>query len=330
MMFDAQELLKKAKRGEALTKDEKIFFDDWRLAEAKTAPPSPQGHQWRIMGSPSRPPDLKDVAYGPHERHRLDLWRVDSPCPAPLLICIHGGGFRAGDKDRDFALRPLCLKAGIAVACINYRLSQHAIYPASMQDGARAIQFLRYHAKEWNIDPASFACCGGSAGAGISFWVAFRPDMADPQSADPLARESTRLSCVICYQGQTSYDPRFIKRHIQGSAHQCTALSDLFGIAPEQMECPSPEKARLMEESAALNLVGPGCPPTYLVYNHANLPTTPQTGEAEGIHHPTFGVELKKKMDEFKLECYLRSYGDDLTGFPTEMEFLSKHLLNSQ
>jgi acetyl esterase/lipase len=65
-----------------------------------------------------------------------------------------------------------------------------------MLDGGRAVQFARSKAKEWNIDKARIAATGGSAGAGISLWLAFRDDLADPKSDDPVARESTRLTCA--------------------------------------------------------------------------------------------------------------------------------------
>jgi len=52
---------------------------------------------------------------------------------------------------------------------------------------------------------------GGSAGAGISLWLGFHDDLADPDNEDPVLRESTRLSCMAVYNGQTSYDPRFIR-----------------------------------------------------------------------------------------------------------------------
>ncbi|MGB9606526.1 MAG: hypothetical protein ACPL88_11690, partial [Bryobacteraceae bacterium] len=47
---------------------------------------------------PLPPPDAADVSYGPHERNVLDLWKAHSAKPTPLVIYIHGGGFRAGDK----------------------------------------------------------------------------------------------------------------------------------------------------------------------------------------------------------------------------------------
>jgi acetyl esterase/lipase len=140
------------------------------------------------------PPTFADVKYGPHERNVLDFWKVDTKTPAPLVIYIHGGGFVAGDKSNvNAGTIQFFLKAGISFASISYRYSTQAPYPAPMMDGARAVQFLRSKAGEWNIDPKRFAAFGGSAGAGISMWLAFHDDLAKPASADPIERQSTRL-----------------------------------------------------------------------------------------------------------------------------------------
>src|SRR4051794_18473810 len=154
-------------------------------------------------------PDLADVKYGPHERNVLDLWKAKADRPTPLVVFIHGGGFRAGDKSGvPLPLLRRCLDAGISVASINYRFSQHAPFPAPMLDGARVVQFLRSKAGEWNLDPTKVAASGGSAGAGMSLWLGFHDDLADTSSDDPVARQSTRLTCMGVLGAQSSYDPR--------------------------------------------------------------------------------------------------------------------------
>src|SRR6185295_1120126 len=94
-------------------------------------------------------PDLANVKYGPHERNVLDLWKAKSDKPTPLVVFIHGGGFSAGSKE--VLAAPLldgCLKAGISVMAINYRLSPEFHFPAHYMDSARSIQFARLNAKE--------------------------------------------------------------------------------------------------------------------------------------------------------------------------------------
>ena len=87
-----------------------------------------------------------------------------------------------------------------------------------MHDGARAVQYLRWRAKEWNLGPKAFGTTCGSAGAGISLWIGFHDDMADPRSDDPVKRQSTRLSAVGVMAAQTTYDPRVIAKIIGEAA----------------------------------------------------------------------------------------------------------------
>jgi acetyl esterase/lipase len=285
----------------------------------------------RALAQPAKPdPDVKDAKYGPHERNVIDLWKAKSDGPTPLVVYIHGGGFRAGDKstlDPDLLAR--CLDAGISVAAINYRLSQHAPFPAPMLDGGRAVQFIRSKAKEWNIDKTRVAATGGSAGAGISLWLAFRDDLADPRSDDPVARESTRLSCAAVLGAQASYDPRWIKEKIGGKAHEHPALAPFYGLKADELDTPKAHK--LYEEASPINYVSKDDPPVYLFYNEPKGPLPADAQPGQGIHHPKFGEALKEKLDPLKVECVLR-HGDDYKGKPAEtrskemVEFLAKHL----
>jgi len=257
-------------------------------------------------------PARADVKYGPHERHVLDFWKARADKPTPVVVFIHGGGFKSGDKSKvSPALLNRCLENGISVASISYRLSQIAPFPAPMQDGARAVQFLRLKAKEWEIDPKRFACTGGSAGAGISLWIAFHDDMANPKSGDPVEWQSTRLTCVAVTAAQTSYDPRFIKDLIGGRAHEHRALPQLFGLQPGEFIA---ERAfKLYEESAPINYVTADDPPAFLYYTEPKglLPADAKPGE--GIHHPKFGEALKAKLDPLKIECIVK-HKDDYKG----------------
>ena len=110
-----------------------------------------------------------------------------------------------------------------------------------MLDGARAIQFLRLHAKEWNLDPQAVVAAGGSSGAGISLWIGFHDDLAEPTSADPVQRQSTRISAIGSVDGQASYDPWVIARLIDEKILQSPIIGALYGIAGEDMKT---EKSR--------------------------------------------------------------------------------------
>jgi acetyl esterase/lipase len=276
-------------------------------------------------GGTSLKPDLLDVRYGPHERHVLDLYKAHSEKPTPLLVWIHGGGFLEGDKTHfNPELVKKLLATGISVAIINYRYSTQAPAPAPFMDAARAVQFLRSKAKEWNLDPAHFATAGNSAGAGMSLWLAFHADLADPKNADPVLRESTRVSCVYVTAAQTSYDPRYIKANIPGNAWKHEALVTLFALKPGENENPPADKSKLMEDLAPINLVAAGAPPVYMVYGQdRSVPASDDPGAT--IHHPRFGDLLKEKMDALKIECVVRAKGEPQEN-PTPMEFLQKYL----
>ena len=101
---------------------------------------------------PTIPPTHADVSYGPHERNKLDVWCAKSDKPTPLVIFIHGGGWHGGDKGMvtDAFIKAM-LDKGISVASISYRLVPEFILPAPVADAARAVQFLRSKAAEWNL-----------------------------------------------------------------------------------------------------------------------------------------------------------------------------------
>lgn len=268
------------------------------------------------FADPERPaPDLANIRYGPHERNVFDLWKAETKGPnagkpAPLVVFFHGGGFRQGDKV-SVPIRMLkdCLERGISVASANYRLSHQAIYPAAMLDGARVIQYIRAHAQELGIDPERIAAAGDSAGAGISLWIGFHDDMADPKSDDPIARQSTRLTCMGVNGAQASYDPRFIKRLIGGRAHEHPALRPFFGITKDE-DFNDPVVQKRFEESSPINYISKGDPPVFLLYAEPKGPIREGARIGEGIHHPKFGDVLKEKLEPLGIECYIRHRDD--------------------
>lgn len=274
--------------------------------------------------APGAQPALADVPYGEHERNVLDLWQAKSNRPTPLFIWIHGGGFRAGDKSSiPSDLLKQCLAAGISSASINYRLSQHAPYPAQMLDSARAVQFLRSKAAEWNLDPKRFAAGGGSAGSGISQWIAYHDEMADPQSADPVAKQSTRLSCVFPLNMQSTYDPREIKRIVPGDAYKHPALLPLFG-RPEGWdwdEDPIDEKLdAMLKDASPITHLTKDDPPIFLLQNAGAA--TPGN-----IHHPAFGRHLKEAADKLGVECVAKldkDYESMSAAYAAMVEFMKK------
>ncbi len=275
---------------------------------------------------PGPEPTHANIAYGPHGRHVIDFYQAKSAAATPVLVYFHGGGFRGGDKGRiNEGIYRLCMAEGMSLASANYRLSQHARYPAQMHDSARAVQFLRSKSEAWNIDPDRIAAFGGSAGAGISLWLAFHDDMADPQSDDPVARQSSRLACAIGLQAQSTYDPREIKRIVPGRAYDHPALKQLFGVAEDfswdTSSVDDPLSARLKDASPLTHLTNDD-PPVFVYHQK-------EQDVPGNIHHGNFGRHLKKKMDELGIECvhHMSTDFDDMQARNKALvEFVKKHV----
>ena len=304
----------------------------WRLQDNPPRQSQDQLRAQRAAERAARPydrkPDLENVAYGPHPRNVLDLWKAKSNRPTPLVVYFHPGAFVLGDKTRiPPVLRDICLEKGFSVATANYRYASQAPYPAPMEDCARAVQFLRLHAKEWNLNPKAFAAQGGSAGAVMSLWIGFHDDMADPQSDDPVKRQSTRLSVVGSVDGQTTLDPRVIAKLVDEKTGRTGALATLFGVGKDEDLLKAEHAYPLFEDASAVNHLKPSAPPAFLYHTFAPGSTNP----AAAIHNYRFGVLLKERMDKLGIECVLKHSGE-YTGnrqpqFYGEMvEFFRKHL----
>ena len=254
---------------------------------------------------PPRPPSFEDLRYGPHERNVLDLYLAKSDRPAPLVVWIHGGAWIVGDKKViPPTLLDTCKEAGITLASINHRYATQSPYPAPYRDGARAVQFLRLHAAEYNLNPKAVAVTGGSSGADIALWLAFHDDLADPKSDDPVLRQSTRLACAGARDAQTTLDLRVVNSLLQKPGFLNRPLLDLFGLRDDEIDT---ERAyNLYEDGTAASHLTKDDPPAFLYYGFPNTPITPETPRAERRHNPVFGTYLKERMDKVGVECVLR------------------------
>ena len=269
-----------------------LALSNWELAAEKVAPTH------------------KDVSYGPHERHTLNFWQVASEEPLGILIHIHGGGWMGGEKAA--TQHENVFKNGYHTAAINYPLVKYGdIQPAMAHAAARAVQFIRYKAEEWNIDPSRIMLTGGSAGAASSMWLATHDDMADPDSVDPIARLSTRVAGAHVSGGQTTLDPFLIEKRIGPEAIKSGMLFKPFGVESiEELKGHWEEKYRdFSNEYTALKHLSADDPPLFLRYKDADYPAR-DTGH--GIHHGIFGLILKERADEVGAQVYLQ-IGQDVT-----------------
>ncbi len=181
------------------------------LLAAATLPPQARETSPAPDGTPPGTRFHQDIPYveNGHPRQKLDLY-LPPPDerrkrPLPLVIWIHGGAFWAGDKGDHSRARALPLiEEGFAVASINYRLSQHAIFPEPVKDCKAAVRWLRAHAAEFGLDPDRFAAWGESAGAYMSVMLAVTGGV-ETFGDTPEEKISSRIRCAVDFYGPSDF-----------------------------------------------------------------------------------------------------------------------------
>ncbi len=199
------------------------------------------------LPTPPQPPagvithrDLAYVIKG-HERQKLDLYLPAANGAAspksqdgkyPLIIWIHGGAFRVGSKEGNADNPPPFhyVLQGYAVASINYRLSQHAIWPAQIEDCKAAVRWLRAHATQYNLDPDRFAAWGPSAGGHLVTMLG-TTDHVTEFEVGAQTDVSSRVQCVVDYFGPTDFLQMDDQRLPDGMIHNApdSPESELVG-----------------------------------------------------------------------------------------------------
>ncbi len=318
--------------------DDMNEFDDVRLFASLEKVANTRG---TVKAPPERPtPTVSDFVYGSDsKRQRFDLWQADSKSPTPIVVLIHGGGWVNGDKT-GYGNNPIktYLDAGISVASINYRFIAEAMeqgveppVKACLNDAARAIQTIRFKSKEWNLDPKRIGLSGGSAGACTSLWLALHDDLADVNSSDPIARESSRPTCVAVTGAQTSLDPIQLREwmsnsiyggHAFGFAAKGRSRAQEFELLLEKRE----KVKHWFAEYSPIELVSAGDAPIFLEY--PNQKTEPVMGgkEPDPTHSAIYGIKILERCKEVGVPCELVYPGYTNSSFKTMSEFLIDHL----
>lgn len=182
--------------------------------------------------SPELPADARtqlDIAYVPngHAQQKLDLYVPAKPT-GPLLVWIHGGGWRGGSKSKPPGLA--MVGKGVSVASVEYRFSQDAIFPAQIEDCKAAIRWLRAHASEYGYDPKRIGVWGASAGGHLVALLGVTGQVRDFDVGENLD-QSSAVQCVVDWFGPAdfpAYDPELptamVKRENPDSV-----IAQLFG-----------------------------------------------------------------------------------------------------
>ena len=285
-----------------------------------------KGKQARVYKPNELPPTHRDVKYGSHPKELINFWQFESNEPVGVLLQIHGGGWMGGKKDE--VLRPYQLKLGYHIASISYPLvNEGAIQPAMLNSALRAVQFLRYKAKEWKIDSSRIVATGGSAGGCSSLLIALHDDIADPQSSDPVKRFSSRIAGAQVAGAQTTMNPFVIKERIGEKTFGNPMPYKPFGAETAEEMMKNWEKYKeLALLCSPITHLSKDDPPLHLFYNvNREFPTS---SGSNGIHSPIFGEIMLEACKKIGVECHLQYWEKDRPKPKvSRQEFLEKFLL---
>lgn len=180
-------------------------------------------------------PTYRDLAYATiSSAQKLDLYLPTSGSgPFPVVVMVHGGGFMMGDKSDGTGLAGVdrLLASGYAVASINYRLSNEAIYPAQINDAKAAVRFLRANAAKYNLNPDMIGAWGASAGGNLVALLGTTCGVAELEGADlGNPDQSSCVQAVVDWFGPID----FLKMDEQFAGTSCPQTHD-DASSPESM-----------------------------------------------------------------------------------------------
>jgi len=172
----------------------------------QAAPPKP----------PAVPDDVQaefDVEYSRvGERVAMDIFRPKNAAGAqPAVLCIHGGGFRAGSRAGYHALAIKLVQRGYVAATASYRLAPRHQFPAAVEDVKAAVRFLRANAKEYGIDADHIGATGGSAGGHLVLMLGLTGDSKAFDGYGPNLDQSAKVQAVVNYYGPTDFTKSYGK-----------------------------------------------------------------------------------------------------------------------
>ena len=259
---------------------------------APGAPPPPPPATKPPAKTPALPPGVtahRDLVYGEAAgvQLTLDLFTPDSATPEkplPLIIWVHGGGWRNQSKASCLPLRVNFMARGYAVASVGYRLSGVAKFPAQIQDCKAAVRWLRANAAKYNLDPARFGAWGSSAGGHLVTLLGVSSGARDFDTGAHLDASSA-VQAVADYYGPVD----FTEKHVPPDTEKIKIpVAELLGgPVSEKMElaaAASPLGYATKARGAAKNTF----PPLFIIH---------------GTDDPTVNVAHAKLMHEAMLKA---------------------------
>lgn len=167
------------------------------------APPIPASVTWE-----------EGIEYSnPDEQHlKLNMARPkNGEGPFPAVICIHGGGFRAGTREGYDALCVRLAERGFVAATVTYRLAPKYQFPAAVHDTKAAVRWLRANAKKYNVNPDRIGVTGGSAGGHLAQFLGVTAHVPQFEGTGGNPEQSSSVTCVVNVYGPSDFTKSYGK-----------------------------------------------------------------------------------------------------------------------
>lgn len=156
-------------------------------------------------------PDI-EYANPDGQQLQLDLARPKSgEGPFPAVVCIHGGGFRAGSRKGYDGLCLRLAQEGYVAVTVSYRLAPKYQFPAAVHDVKEAVRWVRANAKKYHIDPDRIGVTGGSAGGHLAQFLGVTADVKSFEGTGANLDQSSRVACVVNYYGPSDFTKSYGK-----------------------------------------------------------------------------------------------------------------------
>jgi acetyl esterase/lipase len=204
--------------------------------------------------------------------------------PAPVVLCIHGGGWTSGSRADMTDSMTWLQSLGYFACSIDYRLAPQYPFPAQLEDCKCAVRYLRAHAKALNIDPSRIGVLGISAGSHLALMLAVTPNVQKFEGSGGWNDQPSTVKCVVGLEGPTDLGAAF-----GGSK----TSAEVQGISQAFFGHPISQDSDAAAAASPMTYVKAGDPPMLLIH-----------GEADTL------VPVAQTLD---FAAKLKANGDDVT-----------------
>jgi len=238
-----------------------------------------------LLTSPALADTQTDIEYARvgETSLKLDLHRPPGESP-PLVVYVHGGGWRAGSKE-DVPIADLYDK-GFAIASVDYRLSTQAVFPAQVHDIKAAIRFLRANAGLLHLNASKIAIIGSSAGGHLAALVGVSNgnEKLEGKVGGHLD-QSSDVQTIVSYYGASNLETILSQSTPKGRDFRIPALKLLLGDTPDK----KPELAKLASPVTHLDKHDP---PLLLIHGDADPQMPPQQSQELAQAYESLGLPV--------------------------------------